>query len=138
MRVAIPHSLDNDTVRERLKSKSHQIGDSIPGGANVRTMWPTEDRMTMDIGAMGQNLHAQVDLEPGQRRALGIGQRHGVAGAEAGGRRLRTYGDAGDRHGTEQRQLEVVELGWGRRQVRERGDVGEGRAGGGRGHRRTP
>jgi hypothetical protein len=66
MRVAIPHSLDNDTVRERLKSKSHQIGDSIPGGANVRTMWPTEDRMTMDIGAMGQNLHAQVDLEPGQ------------------------------------------------------------------------
>jgi hypothetical protein len=66
MRVAIPHSLDNDTVRERLKSKSHEIGDSIPGGAAVRTAWPSEDRMTMDITAMGQNLHAQVDIEPGQ------------------------------------------------------------------------
>lgn len=66
MRVAIPHNLDNDTVRQRLKSKSHQIADNIPGGATVRTMWPTEDRMTMDIAAMGQNVHAHVDLEPGQ------------------------------------------------------------------------
>ena len=66
MRVAIPHSLENDVVRERLKSKSHQIADHIPGGAAVRTAWPTEDRMTMDIAAMGQNLHAHVDLQPGQ------------------------------------------------------------------------
>ena len=66
MRVAIPHTLDNDTVRERLRSKSHEIGDHIPGGGVVRTTWPTEDRMTMDISAMGQNLHAHVDLEPGQ------------------------------------------------------------------------
>ena len=66
MRVAIPHSLDNDTVRERLRGKSHEIADHIPGGAAVRTAWPTEERMTMDINAMGQNLHAHVDLEPGQ------------------------------------------------------------------------
>jgi hypothetical protein len=66
MRVAIPHTLDNDTVRERLRSKSHEIGDHIPGGGVVRTAWPNDDRMTMDISAMGQSLHAQVDLEPGQ------------------------------------------------------------------------
>ena len=66
MRVAIPHNLDTDTVRERLRSKSHKIADNIPGGAAVRTEWPTEDRMTMDISAMGQQLHAHVDLEPGQ------------------------------------------------------------------------
>ena len=66
MRVAIPHSLDNDTVRERLKSKSHKIGDSIPGGGAVTTAWPSDDRMTMDISAMGQSLRAHVDLEPGQ------------------------------------------------------------------------
>jgi hypothetical protein len=66
MRVAIPHQLDNDTVRQRLKSKSHQIGDSIPGGGQVTTAWPSEDRMTMDISAMGQSLRANVDLEPGQ------------------------------------------------------------------------
>ena len=66
MRVAIPHTLENDVVRDRLKSKSHKIADSIPGGGTVRTMWPSEDRMTMDIMAMGQTLHAHVDLEPGQ------------------------------------------------------------------------
>ena len=66
MRVAIPHQLDNDTVRERLKSRSHEIADRIPGGGSVRTMWPTADRMTMDISAMGQSIHAHVDLEPGQ------------------------------------------------------------------------
>jgi hypothetical protein len=66
MRVAIPHNLDNETVRERLKSKSHQIGNAIPGGGSVNTAWPSENRMTMDISAMGQNLRAHVDLEPGQ------------------------------------------------------------------------
>ena len=66
MRVAIPHTLDNDTVRDRLRNKSHEIGASIPGGATVETAWPTEDRMTMNIAAMGQNLRAHVDLQPGQ------------------------------------------------------------------------
>ena len=66
MRVAIPHALDDDTVRERLRSRSHEIADRIPGAASVRTMWPTENRMTMDISAMGQTIHAHVDLEPGQ------------------------------------------------------------------------
>lgn len=66
MRVAIPHNLDNDTVRERLKSKSHEIGNAIPGGGAVSTAWPSEDRMTMDISAMGQSLRANVDLQPGQ------------------------------------------------------------------------
>ena len=40
--------------------------DSIPGGGAVTTAWPRDDRMTMDIGAMGQSLRAYVDLEPGQ------------------------------------------------------------------------
>jgi hypothetical protein len=65
MRVAIPHTLDNDTVRQRLKSRSHEIADHIPGGT-VRTEWPSEDRMAMHITAMGQQIYAQVDLEPGQ------------------------------------------------------------------------
>lgn len=66
MRVAIPHNLDNEVLRERLKSRSHEIASHIPGNATVRTMWPSDNRMTMDIAALGQNVHAQVDLEPGQ------------------------------------------------------------------------
>ncbi len=66
MRVAIPHQLDKDTVRERLRANTSSIGDHIPGGGAVRTSWPSEDRMAMDITAMGQSLHANVDIEPGQ------------------------------------------------------------------------
>ena len=66
MRVAIPHQLDKDTVRERLRANTGSIGSHIPGGGAVATAWPSEDRMTMDISALGQSLRANVDIEPNQ------------------------------------------------------------------------
>ena len=67
MEVAIPHSLGKDTARERLKSRGHLIGENIPGGmADVTTHWPSEDRMTMMVSAMGQTLNAHVDIEDSQ------------------------------------------------------------------------
>lgn len=67
MRVAIPHDLDKDTVRQRLRARSHEIADHIPGGmAEVVTSWPSEDRMTMTVRAMGQDLDGAVELEDGQ------------------------------------------------------------------------
>lgn len=67
MRVAIPHKLDRAEVRRRLKSRSGEIGSFIPGGmADVRTDWPSEDRMTMAISAMGQHMGAAVDVEDHQ------------------------------------------------------------------------
>jgi hypothetical protein len=61
MRVAIPHSLDPAEVRNRLKSRSHEIKDHLPGGAaTVETSWPSEDRMQMDIRTMGQSLVANL------------------------------------------------------------------------------
>lgn len=67
MRVAIPHDLPRETVRERLRSRSHEIADHIPGGmAEVTTTWPNEDSMTMRVSAMGQNLDGRVNIEEGQ------------------------------------------------------------------------
>lgn len=67
MRVAIPHDLPRETVRERLRSRSHEIADHIPGGmAEVTTAWANEDSMTMRVTAMGQNLDGRVDIEDGQ------------------------------------------------------------------------
>jgi hypothetical protein len=67
MRVALPHDLDKATLRERLRSRSHEIADHIPGGmAEVTTSWPSEDRMDMAIRAMGQDLHGAVELEDKQ------------------------------------------------------------------------
>ena len=67
MRVAIPHNLDPDEVRARLRQRSHEIADHIPGGmARVDTEWMGEDRMKLTVNAMGQALEGQVDIEPAQ------------------------------------------------------------------------
>jgi hypothetical protein len=67
MQVAIPHTLSREETRRRLRANSHAIGDSIPGGmAQVKTAWPTEDRMTLAIQAMGQALNGYVDVEDSQ------------------------------------------------------------------------
>ncbi|MFN4113169.1 MAG: polyhydroxyalkanoic acid system family protein [Sphingomonadaceae bacterium] len=63
MRVAIPHDLDRAVVRERLKSRSHEIVDHVPGGmAEVETSWPSEDHMAMTIKAMGQELTGGIAI----------------------------------------------------------------------------
>lgn len=67
MEVAIPHNLGKDTVRHRLQTRSHKIGEAIPGGmAEVVTDWPSEDRMAMTITAMGQVLRGHIDVEESQ------------------------------------------------------------------------
>jgi hypothetical protein len=67
MDVAIPHNLGKDTVRERLRTRGHLIGEGIPGGmAEVTTGWPSEDRMTMKVTALGQTIDAHVDIEEAQ------------------------------------------------------------------------
>ena len=67
MEVAIPHALGKDEARTRLRTRGHLIGDHIPGGvADVTTSWPSEDRMTMAVTAMGQTLNAHVDIEDRQ------------------------------------------------------------------------
>ena len=67
MQVAIPHSLGRETARERLRSRSHTLADAMPGGAaEVRTDWPTPDRMHMTITAMGQVVDGTVDVEDNQ------------------------------------------------------------------------
>ena len=64
MEVAIPHNLGKETVRERLRTRGHLIGENIPGGmAEVTTAWPSDDRMAMTVTALGQSINAHVDIE---------------------------------------------------------------------------
>ena len=67
MEVAIPHNLGRDEVRSRLRARSHLIADGIPGGmAQVEPAWPSDDRMTLDIAAMGQALNGHIDIQDNQ------------------------------------------------------------------------
>lgn len=64
MEVTIPHDLAIEEVRRRLRENSDQIGAGIPGGmAEVTTSWPSEDRMDMNIEAMGQMIEGFVAIE---------------------------------------------------------------------------
>lgn len=67
MRVAIPHDLDKEEVRRRMRAQSHEIGNYMPGGfAQIETGWPNDDCMTLGVQAMGQNVDGRVLIEEGQ------------------------------------------------------------------------
>lgn len=67
MRIALPHTLGKDEVRRRLKGRAHEIADFMPGGmAEVEVAWPAEDRMTLSVGAMGQTVSGEIDIEERQ------------------------------------------------------------------------
>ena len=67
MRVAIPHNLEREEVRRRLQSEGHRIGEFVPGGlARVSTDWPHDNRMDLNVSAMGQSVDAQVEIEDNQ------------------------------------------------------------------------
>ncbi len=63
MQVAIPHQLGRDEVRRRLQSRSHELSGVVPGGmAEVDTAWPSEDRMSLSVQAMGQMVAGHIDI----------------------------------------------------------------------------
>jgi Putative polyhydroxyalkanoic acid system protein (PHA_gran_rgn) len=63
MRVAIAHSLDRAEVRKRLAARSHEIADFVPGPmARVRTDWPSDDVMTLNVAVMGQSIDGRIEI----------------------------------------------------------------------------
>ncbi|GMM93414.1 polyhydroxyalkanoic acid system family protein [Qipengyuania sp. MTN3-11] len=67
MRVPIAHDLPKEEVRRRLRERSHEIADFVPGGmAKVTTGWPDQDHMTLGVRAMGQGIDGQVIIEERQ------------------------------------------------------------------------
>ena len=63
MRVPISHTLGKDEVKRRLRERSGELAGLFPGGkANVAINWPLEDRMAMQVSALGQTVNAHVDV----------------------------------------------------------------------------
>ncbi|MEC7399359.1 MAG: polyhydroxyalkanoic acid system family protein, partial [Pseudomonadota bacterium] len=64
MRVPIAHTLPKEEVRRRLRERSHEIANFVPGGmADVTTSWPNEDQMDLSVRAMGQGIDGRVLIE---------------------------------------------------------------------------
>lgn len=62
--IDIPHRLTREEVRRRLSARIGELPSHIPGGvAEFRSAWPTPDRMTLDVSAMGQTITATLDID---------------------------------------------------------------------------
>lgn len=67
MRIAIPHELSKEEVRRRMAGSEDELRNFIPGGmADVHADWPSEDRMRIAVGMMGQQVSGHVDIEETQ------------------------------------------------------------------------
>ncbi|GGE83696.1 polyhydroxyalkanoic acid system family protein [Sphingomonas prati] len=62
--IDLPHSLGRDEARRRIRSRIGELPGHIPGGvATVKSSWEGEDRMTMQVAAMGQEVTATLDVQ---------------------------------------------------------------------------
>lgn len=63
MRIALPHSLGREEARRRLHARSGEIAGLFPGGmAEVAVSWPHQDRMALDVTAMGKTVAGAVEI----------------------------------------------------------------------------
>ncbi|HLL30411.1 MAG TPA: polyhydroxyalkanoic acid system family protein [Allosphingosinicella sp.] len=60
--VDLPHKLGAEEARRRIDRNMSKLAGHIPGGAQVGSRW-TGDRLDLDIGAMGQQIAAQVEVQ---------------------------------------------------------------------------
>lgn len=67
MRIAIPHNLGREEVRRRLQGRLPEVAQFVPGGlAEVETGWASEDRATLVVRAMMQEVTGAIDIEDTQ------------------------------------------------------------------------
>ena len=59
--VDLPHRLGAEEARRRIAGGIGRLRDHIPGGAEVRTQWEG-NRLDLDVGAMGQQVEARIDV----------------------------------------------------------------------------
>ncbi|MET4896091.1 polyhydroxyalkanoic acid system family protein [Sphingomonadaceae bacterium jetA1] len=58
----IPHELGLAEARRRIEQGLPKLEAHIPGGGQVSTEWPAEDRLMLTILAMGQTVKADMNI----------------------------------------------------------------------------
>ena len=62
IQVDLPHSLGRDEAQRRIAANIHKLQGFIPGGAQVTSNW-SGSRLDLQVGALGQNVDARIDVE---------------------------------------------------------------------------
>ncbi len=61
--VPVAHNLPKEEVRRRMRERIGSLDKFLPGNATVQSRWPSEDRMSLSVNAMGQAVEANLDIE---------------------------------------------------------------------------
>jgi hypothetical protein len=68
IKVDLPHRLGAQEAKRRLQNGIGSLKDHIPGGAaEVKATW-RDERMNLEVRAMGQDVRATVDVEDSKVR----------------------------------------------------------------------
>lgn len=60
--VDLPHQLGAEEARRRIERNVGKLSGHIPGGAQVGSRW-TGNRLDLDVGAMGQQVAARIEVQ---------------------------------------------------------------------------
>ncbi|MEA3029792.1 MAG: hypothetical protein QOG13_1117 [Sphingomonadales bacterium] len=60
--VDLPHRLGAEEAKRRIGANIGSLSGHLPAGAQVRSAWHG-DRLDLDIGALGQQLEAAIDVQ---------------------------------------------------------------------------
>jgi len=63
MQIDLPHQLGQVEAKRRIQSRLGDLAGYMPGGvAEVRSAWPEDYRMALNVAAMGQQVAATIDV----------------------------------------------------------------------------
>ncbi|MEA3047222.1 MAG: hypothetical protein QOJ53_1554 [Sphingomonadales bacterium] len=62
--VDLPHRLGAEEAKRRIGANIGSLSGHLPAGARVRSAWHG-DQLDLDIGALGQQLEAAIDVKEG-------------------------------------------------------------------------
>lgn len=61
--IDIPHALGREEARRRMKARIGELPGYIPGGvADVVSSWPADDRLALEVKALGQSVSATAQV----------------------------------------------------------------------------
>jgi hypothetical protein len=62
MKFEVPHGLGKAEAKRRIENGLPALQNHIPGGGTVTAIWPAEDKLSLDILAMGQSVGVAIEV----------------------------------------------------------------------------
>jgi len=63
LKFEIPHKLGRAEAKRRIENGLPALEKHIPGGGTVTASWTAEDRLALQISAMGQAVGVAIEVE---------------------------------------------------------------------------